>query len=269
MYPEVNEIYTATVTDDTKFGLKARLNGFTKNYEGLIYKAEVTGKLAELIVGEFVKVKVVSFAADGFISITTRNIQQPITQRRINMDVDKVYEERKRGIRVASPGRREVSQFTELSSEVEVIVQNEEPPFLKRITTGLIPTKIPKEIKIFRDQNGFMARVAKRSLNAAKSAFYFSESGFDSYWHRPEHVIDSLKDLNLLPQSSQRNSCPVEYKQRAKMSIQEQRESLPIFHHRNEIIKAVTDNQVLIVIAETGSGEFCGYFRLTCSIIFR
>ncbi|CDY23338.1 BnaA08g12080D [Brassica napus] len=43
--------------------------------------------------------------------------------------------------------------------------------------------------------------------------------------------------------------------QRSKLSIQEQRESLPIYKLKTELIQAVHDNQVLVVIGETGSGK--------------
>lgn len=39
------------------------------------------------------------------------------------------------------------------------------------------------------------------------------------------------------------------------LSIKQQRESLPIFKLRSTIIKAVDDNQVLIVVGDTGSGK--------------
>lgn len=42
---------------------------------------------------------------------------------------------------------------------------------------------------------------------------------------------------------------------RDNRSIKEQRESLPIFRLREELIKAVHENQVLVVIGETGSGK--------------
>jgi ATP-dependent RNA helicase DHX8/PRP22 len=41
----------------------------------------------------------------------------------------------------------------------------------------------------------------------------------------------------------------------SSLSIQKQRENLPIFKFRSEIIKAVRDNQLLIVVGETGSGK--------------
>ncbi|PWN39059.1 P-loop containing nucleoside triphosphate hydrolase protein [Ceraceosorus guamensis] len=46
------------------------------------------------------------------------------------------------------------------------------------------------------------------------------------------------------------------------LSIQEQRQSLPIFKLRQELIQAIKDNQVLIVVGDTGSGkttQMCQY----------
>jgi ATP-dependent RNA helicase DHX8/PRP22 len=45
------------------------------------------------------------------------------------------------------------------------------------------------------------------------------------------------------------------YGQRSSLSIQDQRQSLPIFRLKTELIKAVHGNQVLVVIGETGSGK--------------
>ena len=38
-------------------------------------------------------------------------------------------------------------------------------------------------------------------------------------------------------------------------SMKEQRESLPIFKLRDQLVQAVHDNQLLVVIGETGSGK--------------
>jgi pre-mRNA-splicing factor ATP-dependent RNA helicase DHX16 len=40
-----------------------------------------------------------------------------------------------------------------------------------------------------------------------------------------------------------------------EMTMQEVRRSLPIYKYRDELIQAVEDHQVLIVVAETGSGK--------------
>ena len=42
---------------------------------------------------------------------------------------------------------------------------------------------------------------------------------------------------------------------RTSLSMKEQRETLPIYSFRSQLIKAVQDNQILIVIGETGSGK--------------
>jgi ATP-dependent RNA helicase DHX8/PRP22 len=39
-----------------------------------------------------------------------------------------------------------------------------------------------------------------------------------------------------------------------KQTIKEQRESLPIYSLRQQLLAAVRENQVLVVIGETGSG---------------
>ena len=45
------------------------------------------------------------------------------------------------------------------------------------------------------------------------------------------------------------------YGKKTSMSILEQRQSLPIYKLKDELIKAINDNQILIVVGETGSGK--------------
>ena len=74
------------------------------------------------------------------------------------------------------------------------------------------------------------------------------------------HLAASLKNMQnntfnlpewkkdtLAPSTSQVN--------RQQMSIREQRESLPIYKLRDELIQAIWDNKILVVIGETGSGK--------------
>ena len=42
---------------------------------------------------------------------------------------------------------------------------------------------------------------------------------------------------------------------RGMMSMREQKESLPIFKLRDELVQAIWDNRILVVIGETGSGK--------------
>merc|ERR1712013_391457 len=45
------------------------------------------------------------------------------------------------------------------------------------------------------------------------------------------------------------------YGRKTTMTILEQRQSLPIYKLKDELVKAINDNQVLIVVGETGSGK--------------
>merc|ERR1719410_3193059 len=63
------------------------------------------------------------------------------------------------------------------------------------------------------------------------------------------------------------------YGRKTTMTILEQRQSLPIYKLKDELVKAINDNQVLIVVGETGSGKTtqmtqymaeCGYTSRGC-----
>lgn len=47
----------------------------------------------------------------------------------------------------------------------------------------------------------------------------------------------------------------VSYGKKTKLSLLEQRQALPIYKLRTELVQAINDNQILIVIGETGSGK--------------
>jgi ATP-dependent RNA helicase DHX8/PRP22 len=42
---------------------------------------------------------------------------------------------------------------------------------------------------------------------------------------------------------------------RSSLSIREQKESLPIFRLKTDLMNAIEDNRILVVIGETGSGK--------------
>ena len=43
--------------------------------------------------------------------------------------------------------------------------------------------------------------------------------------------------------------------EKKKIEIQNSRESLPMFPFRDSLLAAIRDNQIIIVVAETGSGK--------------
>ncbi|KAK1370480.1 hypothetical protein POM88_036572 [Heracleum sosnowskyi] len=68
-------------------------------------------------------------------------------------------------------------------------------------------------------------------------------------------MLDSMpKDLNR-PWEDPMPELALTSGRRPKLSIQDQRKSLPIYKLKNELVQTVHDNQVLVVIGETGSGK--------------
>ena len=63
---------------------------------------------------------------------------------------------------------------------------------------------------------------------------------------------DELKIDEQMLKEAEQNLTPQE---KRKIEIQNQRESLPMFPFRDSLLAAIRDNQVIIVVAETGSGK--------------
>jgi len=156
---------------------------------------------------------------------------------------------------------------------VEIELKEEEPPFLKGQTAKAGVHFSP--IKIVKNPDGGLHRAAIQQGEAAKNRRELREQQQRSLLENiPKELINKFDD----PQNNQRILASqirdianqtyeqMEWKKepivkkfhstsRSLMSIKEQRETLPIYRLRDELIKAVDDNRVLIVIGETGSGK--------------
>lgn len=51
------------------------------------------------------------------------------------------------------------------------------------------------------------------------------------------------------------NGKVLDFGKKSKLSILEQKQILPIYRLKNELMEAVKNNQVLVLIGETGSGK--------------
>ncbi|CAK9233002.1 unnamed protein product [Sphagnum jensenii] len=158
--------------------------------------------------------------------------------------------------------------------ELEIELNEDEPPFLRGQTRYSIDVS---PVKIVKNPDGSLQRAAMTQSALAKERRELREQ-------QQRTMLDSIpKDLNRpwedpMPETGERHLAQElrgvglsaydmpEWKkdafgkaptfgQRSKLSIQEQRQSLPIYKLKNELIKAVNDNQVLVVIGETGSGK--------------
>lgn len=158
--------------------------------------------------------------------------------------------------------------------ELEVELNDDEPAFLQgqsRYSMDMSP------VKIFKNPEGSLSRAA-----ALQSALIKERREVREQQQRT--MLDSIpKDLNRpwedpMPETGERHLAQelrgvglsaydmpewkkdaygkaLTFGQRSKLSIQDQRQSLPIYKLKKELIQAVDENQILVVIGETGSGK--------------
>ncbi|KAJ4880660.1 hypothetical protein Rs2_37715 [Raphanus sativus] len=158
--------------------------------------------------------------------------------------------------------------------ELEIEMNEEVPAFLQgrtRYSADMSP------VRVFKNPEGSLSRAAALQSALTKERREMREQ-------QQRTVLDSIpKDLNRpwedpMPETGERHLAhelrgvglsaygmpewkkdafgkTPSFGKRSKLSIQEQRESLPIYMLKKELIQAVHDNQVLVVIGETGSGK--------------
>ena len=169
-------------------------------------------------------------------------------------------------------------KLAEDEEDIEIELVEEEAPFLRghgRVLNELSPVRIVKNPDGSLAQAAMMQgalskerREQKMLLREEQEAADAPAQGANKSW------IDPMPDAGAVPSTSlgRGTGAPVydmpEWKKhitggpkgasfgkKTSMSIVEQRQSLPIYKLRDELIKAVNDNQILIVIGETGSGK--------------
>nr|XP_022918473.1 ATP-dependent RNA helicase DHX8 [Onthophagus taurus] len=159
-------------------------------------------------------------------------------------------------------------------ADIEIELVEEEPPFLHghgRALHDLSP------VRIVKNPDGSLAQAAMMQSALAKERreqkmlqreqeVEAQPSGKNKNWIDPLPEDDIKNTSNIRGIGLQSQDLP-EWKKhviggkkssfgkKTNLSIIEQRQSLPIYKLREELIKAVTDNQILIVIGETGSGK--------------
>ncbi|XP_037940793.1 ATP-dependent RNA helicase DHX8-like isoform X2 [Teleopsis dalmanni] len=160
-------------------------------------------------------------------------------------------------------------------ADIEIEIVEEEPPFLSghgRALHDLSP------VRIVKNPDGSLAQAAMMQSALSKE-------------RREQKMLQREQDMDALPASLNKNwidplpeedsrtlaanmrgigAAPMEvpewkkhviggkkssFGKKTDMSLVEQRQSLPIYKLQDDLIKAVSDNQILIVIGETGSGK--------------
>ena len=70
-----------------------------------------------------------------------------------------------------------------------------------------------------------------------------------------QEIEDLKKQLVVTSWEKRRQKEKIRFGKSTSLPISDQRKNLPVFHMRNDLIKAVKDNQFLVIVGETGSGK--------------
>jgi len=159
--------------------------------------------------------------------------------------------------------------------ELEVEIKEDEPTFLRGQTTRAGVNLSP--VRVVKNPEGSLQREIMNAMQYAKERRDIREQQrsagenvpkefkkiFDDPTADPNKkaLLSALKGMQ--PDASEttesrrddyvKSFLPVSKRQ--QMSISEQRKSLPIYSFRTELMKAIRENKILIVIGETGSGK--------------
>ena len=161
----------------------------------------------------------------------------------------------------------------EIEEDVEIEINPEEPRFLRgqtRKTIALSP------IKVVKNPEGTLNRAATTQSALSKERRELRQQQtrakqqtedpheMNLKWQDPTAKKDEKKLYSQLENNSEFQMEEWKKQTFAKSSglgklnnktIREQRESLPIFKLRDELLNAISENQILVVIGHTGSGK--------------
>ncbi|EHL00416.1 putative Pre-mRNA-splicing factor ATP-dependent RNA helicase prp22 [Glarea lozoyensis 74030] len=164
----------------------------------------------------------------------------------------------------------------ELEEDVDIEIREEEPPFLAGQFSQALDLS---PVRIIKAPDGSLNRAAMFSVTLAKERREIRDL-------EAEAAVETVEKVDLSSQSNDpmadpanrkfaselgkgnaiKNTSMPEWKfsattkgqtpgRRAHMSIKAQRESLPVFTFRNQLIEAIQQNPILVVVGETGSGK--------------
>jgi len=163
--------------------------------------------------------------------------------------------------------------------DLEIELVEDEAPFLKgqgRMLNNLSP------VRIVKNPDGSLAQAAmmQGALSKERRETKMQErqqqeneqpKGFTQTWADPIRKPEGDEGTQNTSMAKLNTMNPVDdmpewkkniiggskgsYGRKTSMSILEQRQSLPIYKLKDELIRAISDNQILIVVGETGSGK--------------
>jgi ATP-dependent RNA helicase DHX8/PRP22 len=168
-----------------------------------------------------------------------------------------------------------VLQHHTVEEEVEIEINEDEPAFLKG------QTRLSKEmspVRIVKNPDGSLQRAALHQSQLSKERKELKQAQASSLidaipkdlskpWEDPmpevgeRNFAQEIRSINIggsfeMPEWKQKSQGKgLSYGQMSSKSIKDQRESLPIYRLKSQLCTAIAQNQVLVVIGETGSGK--------------
>ncbi|TKR87876.1 hypothetical protein L596_012209 [Steinernema carpocapsae] len=159
--------------------------------------------------------------------------------------------------------------------DIEIEVVDEEPTFLRGLSKHAMELE---PVKVVKNPDGSMAQAAimqgalskerrETKQQAQREKEGDRQRGGTRSLNDPMATTSTVADDDERPAAGRGRDMPEWMKHvtsggkasmgkpKTSLTIQEQRKSLPIFTLRDALIQAVEDNQILIVIGETGSGK--------------
>ncbi|KAL9623445.1 MAG: hypothetical protein Q9160_002338 [Pyrenula sp. 1 TL-2023] len=166
----------------------------------------------------------------------------------------------------------------EEEEDIDIEVREEEPPFLAGQTKQSLELS---PIRVVKAPEGSLNRAALSGTNLAKerrelkqqeaqdkAAERAAQVDLNAQWQDPMVAPEHRKFASDIrtAQSQNSNDAMPEWKRttqnkdqsfgkRTNLTIKQQRESLPVFKFRKQLLEAVHQNQLLIVVGDTGSGK--------------
>lgn len=166
----------------------------------------------------------------------------------------------------------------EEEEDIDIEVRDEEPPFLAGQTKQSLELS---PIRVVKAPDGSLNRAAMAGTNLARerrelrqqeaqdrAAELASQVDLNAQWQDPMIAPEQRKfasELRSAQGAKTGDSMPEwkratqskdqSYGKRTNMTIKQQRESLPVFKFRKQLLDAVHENQLLIVVGDTGSGK--------------
>lgn len=160
---------------------------------------------------------------------------------------------------------------TDSEVEIDIELNDDEPPFLKGQTKSSLELA---PLKIMKNPEGSLGRAAMQGSQMAKE---IKETKIkEQRGKEKQERKDQAKSVDTHDPLSKMNSKSLDstqqllrasnsewkklqsnanYGKRTSLSMKEQRESLPVFGMRSQLVSAIKENQFLVIVGETGSGK--------------